>query len=168
MWYLYAPTSGTHDVVINYSSATYSSYTVVSYSGVSQSGFPDNVGTVQNDVAAAISATLTPVAAGAWGILGVSANTTASSGTNCTLRGSGTSSNNQYGDTNAIISGSTTMTMNESGASVIWAVMFTMAPTAPAPSGPTNLKSLDTNLKANVKTINTNPIANVKSVNTNT
>lgn len=36
-----------------------------------------------------------------------------------------------------------------------------------AVSGPANLKSYNTNLKANIKTINTNPIANVKSLNTN-
>ena len=34
-------------------------------------------------------------------------------------------------------------------------------------SGPANLKSFSTNLKANVKSINTNLIANVKSYNTN-
>lgn len=34
-------------------------------------------------------------------------------------------------------------------------------------SGPANLKSYNTNLKANIKTINGNPIANVKSLNTN-
>ncbi len=34
-------------------------------------------------------------------------------------------------------------------------------------SGPTNLKSLDTNVKSNIKSYNTNPIANVKSINTN-
>ncbi len=34
-------------------------------------------------------------------------------------------------------------------------------------SGPTNLKSLDTNVKANIKSYNTNPIANIKSINTN-
>ena len=34
-------------------------------------------------------------------------------------------------------------------------------------SGPTNVKSYNTNLKANIKTINTNPIANVKSLDTN-
>jgi hypothetical protein len=33
-------------------------------------------------------------------------------------------------------------------------------------SGPTNLKTYNTNLKANIKTINTNPIANCKSLNT--
>lgn len=38
----------------------------------------------------------------------------------------------------------------------------------PAPaSGPTNLKSLDTNIKSNIKSYNTNLIANVKSINTN-
>jgi len=36
-----------------------------------------------------------------------------------------------------------------------------------ADSGPANLKSLDTNLKANIKSYNTNVIANVKSINTN-
>jgi hypothetical protein len=34
-------------------------------------------------------------------------------------------------------------------------------------SGPANLKSYNTNLKANIKSINTNPIANIKSLNTN-
>ena len=36
------------------------------------------------------------------------------------------------------------------------------------PSGPTNLKALNTNVKANIKALNTNPIANIKSINTNT
>lgn len=39
--------------------------------------------------------------------------------------------------------------------------------TVPPASGPSNLKTYNTNLKANIKTINTNPIANVKSLNTN-
>lgn len=34
-------------------------------------------------------------------------------------------------------------------------------------TGPANLKSYNTNLKANIKSINTNLIANVKSLNTN-
>jgi hypothetical protein len=41
------------------------------------------------------------------------------------------------------------------------------AGTAPAASGPANLKSYNTNLKANIKSINTNLIANIKSLNTN-
>lgn len=38
----------------------------------------------------------------------------------------------------------------------------------PPASGPTNLKTLDTNVKANIKAYNTNVLANIKSVNTNT
>lgn len=37
----------------------------------------------------------------------------------------------------------------------------------PAISGPANLKTYNTNLKANIKSINTNLIANIKSLNTN-
>lgn len=44
----------------------------------------------------------------------------------------------------------------------------TIAISPEAAAGPSNLKSLNTNLKANIKTINTNAIANVKSLNTNT
>jgi hypothetical protein len=40
--------------------------------------------------------------------------------------------------------------------------------TYPFASGPSNLKSYNSNLKANIKSINTNLIANVKSLNTNT
>jgi len=36
-----------------------------------------------------------------------------------------------------------------------------------AGSGPSNLKSLNTNVKANIKSYNTNLIANIKSINTN-
>lgn len=34
-------------------------------------------------------------------------------------------------------------------------------------TGPSNLKSLDTNVKANIKSYNTNALANIKSINTN-
>ena len=50
-----------------------------------------------------------------------------------------------------------------------WTSDFTPPTAAYAPaSGPTNLKSYNTNLKANIKSINTNLIANCKSLNTNT
>lgn len=38
---------------------------------------------------------------------------------------------------------------------------------AAAAAGPTNLKSLDTNVKANIKSYNTNVLANIKSIDTN-
>lgn len=43
----------------------------------------------------------------------------------------------------------------------------TLLAVAPAVSGPANLKTYNTNVKANIKTINTNAIANVKTLNTN-
>lgn len=43
----------------------------------------------------------------------------------------------------------------------------TISPNYTISSGPANLKSYNTNLKANIKSINTNVIANVKSLNTN-
>ncbi len=44
---------------------------------------------------------------------------------------------------------------------------LTVTYTAGGASGPANLKSYDTNLKANIKSYNTNLIANIKSMNTN-
>lgn len=38
----------------------------------------------------------------------------------------------------------------------------------PFAAGPSNLKSLNTNVKANIKSYNTNVLANIKSINTNT
>lgn len=46
-------------------------------------------------------------------------------------------------------------------------VAMTLVLRPAAASGPANLKSYNTNLKANIKTINGNPIANCKSLNTN-
>ncbi len=46
-------------------------------------------------------------------------------------------------------------------------VFATDTPSVCAVSGPTNLKSLDTNVKANIKSYNTNVLANIKSINTN-
>ena len=40
-------------------------------------------------------------------------------------------------------------------------------PATCAVTGPANLKSLDTNVKANIKSYNTNVLANIKSINTN-
>lgn len=42
-----------------------------------------------------------------------------------------------------------------------------ISPNYATASGPANLKSLDTNVKANIKSYNTNLLANIKSINTN-
>lgn len=57
--------------------------------------------------------------------------------------------------------------INAFGAIRIATIQITVYYTGGA-SGPTNLKSYNTNLAGNIKTIDTNAIANVKSLNTNT
>ncbi len=65
-------------------------------------------------------------------------------------------------ETSATGNSASTTSANDYSSSTIIAI----APLAS--SGPTNLKSLDTNVKANIKSYNTNVIANIKSINTNT
>jgi hypothetical protein len=62
IWYLYAPATGSQNIVYNYSSAGYAAQ-VTSYYGVSQSGFPDNSNTVYGNANSA-SLSLTPTVAG--------------------------------------------------------------------------------------------------------
>jgi len=71
------------------------------------------------------------------------------------------------GDSNGTVgTGSQTMNWSNNGSGSTGGFIVSIAPVASA-SGPANLKSLDTNLKANIKSYNTNLIANIKSINTN-
>ena len=70
------------------------------------------------------------------------------------------------GDSNGTVgTGSQSMVWTD-GSGNAYGIIFSLAP-AVAASGPANLKSYNTNLKANIKSIDTNLIANVKSLNTN-
>lgn len=71
------------------------------------------------------------------------------------------------GDSNTTVgTGAQTMQWNgTASATHVGGIIISLAPVAA--SGPANLKSYNTNLKANIKSINTNLIANVKSLNTN-
>jgi len=83
----------------------------------------------------------------------------------CNIKASGTSNmaaqwilNTSYLDTSG----------NNNTMQAFNAPVFTSdIPSTCSVSGPTNLKSLDTNLKANIKSYNTNVLANIKSINTN-
>lgn len=83
----------------------------------------------------------------------------------CTVYGTGTTNMQAEWSLNDVVTdasgNSNTLTNNGT------ATFTTALPSTCAASGPTNLKSLDTNLKANIKSYNTNLIANVKSINTN-
>jgi hypothetical protein len=66
--------------------------------------------------------------------------------------------------TQTTLTGNASMSVGSAGTTDSAAALIAIQP---APSGPANLKSLDTNAKANIKSYNTNPIANIKSIDTN-
>ncbi len=70
-------------------------------------------------------------------------------------------------DSGGAITPAGSYTMNWTfGTSGPWSVLgVSIAPVAA--SGPTNLKSLDTNVKANIKSYNGNLLANIKSIDGN-
>lgn len=135
----------------------------------------------------AYSTTLTT---GTWyHIVGTFSGSNAAGSTKIYLNGAEVASGNLYGTTNySAFADSFTIGANRNGSSVFfkglidevgqWSRELSSAEitslynggsglTHPFVSGPTNLKSYNTNLKANIKSINTNLIANVKSLNTN-
>lgn len=168
LYYLVAPTTGSNTLSVTRTNTTSGmQIACTTYDGASQTSVPDSYNTGGTDDAATVATSTTTVADNCWVVIGAGSqrNLTASSGV--TLRaGSGV----QYviGDSNGNITpaGSTSMTLAISGASSRLTGTI-MASFAPAVSGPANLKSLDTNVKANIKSYNTNAIANVKSINTN-
>lgn len=125
LWYLFAPPTGSNLFVIV---GDTTQAVVASYTGVSQTGFPDNVSTLQTSASAtSVTCTLTPVASGCWGLLGAGLARTFVSINPGSIRGS-SGSNVQYGDSNGTISGSSSMTITQTPANAIGAVMFSMAP----------------------------------------
>lgn len=166
LWYMDAPTANANDFVITWSASVWCVFTVVAYSGAKQASFPNQESSVQTGTSANPSVTMTPDKSNCWGILILSTDANPSSSTNCTNRttaGAGT----QLGDTNGVISGSTTMVMHEDRSVPYWAKMFVLAATDSASSGPANLKSRSGNLKANIKSMSGNLIANDKSLSGN-
>jgi hypothetical protein len=127
IYYMYAPASGANNLVISYSTSQPTRAVWTSYTGVKQSGFPDASSAVWDVPATTSTATLTctPVAAGAWGILGIAMGS-ASPTTNYTTRENQNS--RIISDTNGTISGSTSMTATNSSNNDGLGQMFTIAP----------------------------------------
>ena len=142
-----------------------------SYTGVDQSSPIDASATNNTDTVSGVeeATTITVTASNCWAHM-ITANNAGApvAGTNATWLTTGTGGVG-YGafDSNGTIA-TGSFTMGWSIASTIGqgTVLCAFKPVASA-SGPTNLKSLDTNVKANLKSYNTNIIANVKSINTN-
>ncbi len=164
LWGLVGPATGVNNVVITANNGTGLSMDscAASYTGVAQTGLPDSQGTTS--ASGNVTDTRTSVANNCWHIAFMTnAGNNFSAGTGLTIRTG--ASNLILGDGNGAITpaGSNSITGNNTGTSKSNGATF--APYTAV--GPTNLKSLDTNVKANIKSYNTNVIANVKSINTN-
>lgn len=167
LYYIVAPATGANNIV-----ATAAGRNIVlratSYTGANQTGQPDGSDTTGfTSSVTSIVNDITTTADNCWMVV-FARNDTAdfTASTNTVIRNA-SNRNIAIADNNTSITPagaySMTMTMSSSRAG---SVAASLSPYAVA-SGPANLKSYNTNLKANIKSINTNVIANVKSLNTN-
>lgn len=168
--YLIAPASGTNNVVVTLSGSTTDWVGgVSSYTGAKQTGQPDASNSGTGSAVTTLAVSVTTVADNCWLVAlgGYSNGSTASAGANTTER---IDPGNSFwvGDSNGAQTpaGSYSQTFNFNlGTAAL--LVASIAPAVAAASGPTNLKSYNTNVKSNIKSINTNLIANVKSFDTN-
>lgn len=158
----------TGNVVVSMSSSIDIASASESLTGANQSDTVDATATVNTTSATSASLTFTTVADNCWLVCyGDDSAGGLSAGANTVLRsGSG---NSKYG----LDSGGAKTPPGSHSLNFSWGanrdstfVGVSIAPAGGA-SGPANLKSLDTNVKANIKSYNTNVIANIKSINTN-
>lgn len=138
IYYLVAPATGAHNIVVSASSATLGSIRATSYTGVGQTGFPDAQKTASQtgSTSSTFSTTITTVANNSW-IYAIAASDhgVLSAGTNLTLRDGGTATNLADFDTNGAITpaGSTTLGFASTAGTSHWAVcMMSFAPVAAA------------------------------------
>jgi len=167
LWRRVAPATGANNVVINVSSSVFIRGTSASYTGVDQTN-PTNgtAAKVENESSASspIGVSITSTVADCWGLGGFRSDAGTQGNGTMALRAVANSLG--YLDTNGSLgsSGSETLDFTISSGNG-WLIAALIAPASAA--GPTNLKSLDTNVAANIKSYNTNVIANIKSINTN-
>jgi hypothetical protein len=138
-----------------------------SYTGSSTSSAQEAYAT-QTSTGATLTNTVTVATSNAWTISFVTDSTDGgtkpTANTGCTRRAYVGGIMGLFDSNASLATGSQSMIYNTTGTTSGGLIMS--VPVASA-SGPTNLKSLNTNLKANIKSYNTNVIANVKSINTN-
>jgi len=171
LWYLLAPDVGTANIVVTVSATpVWLRAANADYTGVAQQAYESSAKIDQNTATPAnVAVTLSPTTANSWFFGSADAGSaTITASTNSYVRVSATNQEPSLMDSNAAIAGTGNTTFAfDAGTGVSWE-HFVAASFAPASAGgPTNLKSLDTNVKANIKSYNTNVIANIKSINTN-
>lgn len=169
IWGLANCATGANNVVISMSSGSVWACSA-SYTGVSTTGLPD-AHTASNTGASSVTSitqAVTTVADNCWlfGYGGGSVAGPLTAGTN-SHQVADTAQGNSI-DSNAAQTPAGSHSLQLTGSSQKMGLMVvSFAPFGAAASGPANLKSLDTNLKANIKSYNGNLIANIKSIDTN-
>lgn len=169
--YIIAPTTG--NIVASFSGTATDAYGYgATYTGAAQTGQPDATGTNTDNGGTGVTTSVTTVADNCWLVgVGATSQNTATASTNATQRQQGNGGvSGIFVDSNAAQTpaGSKSMAIIRSPATATRSglIVASFSPVAGA-SGPANLKSLDTNVKANIKSYNTNVLANIKSINTN-
>jgi len=171
LFVLHNPASGANDIVVSTSNYTGAWLVAASYTGVKQTGQPEvNAKAADTANVSEVTGTLTTTSDNNWLLMFAIVNSTAG-GT--VAAGSGTTlitDSNKYTaflDSNGAKTpaGSYSLVADNTSSSV--RMTYIIVCFAPPASGPANLKSYNTNLKANIKSINTNLIANCKSLDTN-
>lgn len=138
------------------------------YSGTA-TGAEDSTAT-NSAVADTLTVTTTVVASNCW-LVGVgmgfpSGGNAITGGSGTTMRSGAPTTFFYSADSNGTVgTGSQSLIFNKASGTTMGGFVVSIAPSA---SGPANLKTYNTNLKANIKSIDTNLIANVKSLDTNT
>lgn len=166
---LLAPPTGANAIVATASTPVNWYLSAASYTGVSQTGLPDASTGVSTSGTTSFSVSVTTVANNCWLVLGLrnSDGTGRTAGANTLVRVTcAASSDMGILDSNGARSiGSNALAYTTSNSTNGYHTMVSIAPVAAA--GPTNLKSLDANLKANIKSYNGNVLANIKSISGN-
>lgn len=165
LWYIINPATGVTNVTPTFTSGGSISLRIAYYTGAKQSAQPEDSSTLQlSSAGTTLSIPVDTTTDNAW-LAGMARNGNGNlaAGTDTNQRSTGSfglydgGPKTPAGTFNLVITGPNT--------DDFWGVAASFAPAAA--SGPANLKSYNTNLKANIKSVNTNLIANVKSLNTN-
>lgn len=168
LYYLVNPPTGANNVVVSGPTGGFYKFSAISYTGASQTGVPDSSALnmpVPASTTYAISTT--SIADNCWAVAIIRANSggAKTAGANTTMRAN--NADTAFFDNNAAKTPAGSITLNVSCTNSNWGGnVATFAPFVAA-SGPANMKSYNTNLKANIKSIDTNLIANIKSFDTN-
>lgn len=150
---------------IDVTNSTFREVFATSYSGAQASSTVDSTAT-SNSTDTSYVQTTTVVASNCWLVGFVYGWTTALAGAGTVLRGAALDSARMADSNGTVGTGSQSLNWTLTVSQQKVGEIISIGPFV-APSGPANLKTYDTNVKANIKSMNTNLIANVKTFDTN-